>query len=56
MQNEKGMFDNYSNLQAKSLFMLHKDHLKTQMLSGQLVRLGFHRETKEIKAVMIIFL
>lgn len=34
MQNEKGMFDNYSNLRAKSPFILHKDHLRHKCCQG----------------------
>lgn len=42
MQIEKGTLDNCSNLPAKSAFILHKDHLRHNMLSGQLACLSFH--------------
>lgn len=36
VQNEKGMFDNYSNLPAKSPFILYRDHLRHKCCQGNL--------------------
>lgn len=42
MRIEKGMLDNCCNLAAKSAFILGKDHLRHNMLSGRVAYLRFH--------------
>lgn len=58
MQNEKGMFDNYSNLPAKSPFIVQKDHLRHKCCQGDLPGcFQFSLRTKdEIEAVCKSFI
>lgn len=53
MQIEKDTLDNCSNLPAKSAFILHKDHLRHNMLSGQLACLSFH--LKQRSSVRVLY-
>lgn len=58
VQNEKGMFDNYSNLPAKSPFIVHKDHLRHKCCQGNSPGcFSFHWEQKmRLKLCVRVFI